>query len=191
MERKERLYMSGIIYITGASGSGTSTLGNAIKNLFNINLIESDDITMLPTDPPFQFPRPKEERLSLLRQQIQKNQWNVIVGSINDWGNEVIEEADMFILLYVDFAVREERIRHRETERFGSRLVEDDVVRSNYKRLVDWTRQYDTFDDCRSLKHHKALYDSFGKTKFMFVNQEVHDILCKIELDIKKLMEIA
>lgn len=181
--------MTQIIYITGASGSGTSTLGNAIKNCFDVNIIESDDITMLPTDPPFQFPRPIEERLPLLRQKIHKDKLNVIVGSINDWGNEVIDEADMFILLYTDFIVREKRIRQRETERFGTRLVEDTIISKNYQRLIDWTRNYDTFNDCRSLKHHKMLYDDFEKAKFFFENQEISDILSLIKSEIKKLIK--
>ncbi len=181
--------MAKIIYITGASGSGTSTLGSAIQSCFDVNLIESDDITMLPTEPPFQFPRPTEERLPILIQKIQKDKVNVIVGSINDWGNQVIAEADMFILLYADFDIREKRIRQRELKRFGRRLTEDAVISRNYKRLIAWTRDYDTFYDCRSLKHHKELYDNFKKDKFIFENQEISDILSLIKPKIKKLIE--
>ena len=188
--RKRGVSVTGIIYITGSSGSGTSTLGNIIKSRYGANLIESDDITMLPTDPPFQFPRSKEERLPILRQRLSKDRLNVIVGSINDWGNEVIKEASMFILLYADFEVREKRIWKREQERFGSRLLEDEIIKANFKRLIDWTRQYDTFEDCRSLKHHRALYDSFGKVKYMFENREVSEILPEIQLEIERLVKI-
>ena len=180
--------MSRIIYITGASGTGTSSLGELIEKKFDVNLIESDEITMLPTDPPFQFPRPKVERLPLLKERMQDDKVNVIVGSINDWGNEIIQKADMFILLYADFDIRKERIKKREQARFGQKLVENKMVKTNYERLIEWTSQYDVFDDYRSLRRHKDLYDSFGNTKYMFTNCEVDDVFITLREDLEKIV---
>lgn len=41
------------IYITGASGTGTSSLALALASKLQINHLESDDIFWENTDPPF------------------------------------------------------------------------------------------------------------------------------------------
>lgn len=41
------------LHIFGASGSGVSTLGNTLKNLWGIPYFDTDDYFWIPTEPPF------------------------------------------------------------------------------------------------------------------------------------------
>lgn len=161
-----------IIYITGASGAGTSSLGWMIQEQYDVNLIETDDITMYFTDPPYQYPRPQEERLPILRSMLSKDKVNVIVGSASHWGTEIIMKANIFILLYAPFEIRKERIRIREEQRFGKRLWEDSIIKNNYERLIKWTAQYDSFEEARSWKVHYELYQKHTGVKYLFDNKE-------------------
>jgi len=55
------------ILVTGASGSGTSTLGQALASEFELRFVDADDIYWLPTKPAFREKRDAAERLALLR----------------------------------------------------------------------------------------------------------------------------
>lgn len=174
-----------IIYVMGASGTGTSSLGKLIKENFDVNLIESDELTMYITDPPFKFPRPQDVRIKLLESKMNKSKVNVIVGSINEWGNAVIERADILIFLYESTEIREERIKEREEKRFGKKLIENNDVANNYSNFIKWTKMYDSFDEPRSLKKHRNIYDSFHGTRFFFGNSEsTEEIFSAIKSDI-------
>jgi hypothetical protein len=54
------------IHITGASGSGTSTLGKALAGEVEGAFLDADDFFWSPSDPPFKVQRPADERRSLL-----------------------------------------------------------------------------------------------------------------------------
>ncbi len=55
------------IHITGASGSGTTTLGRALAHLANVDHFDTDDYFWEPSDPPFSRPRLRDERIRLLQ----------------------------------------------------------------------------------------------------------------------------
>ena len=77
------------VHITGASGSGTSTLGKAFSEATGAQWLDLDDFYWLPTSPPFQLKRPKAERLALLVDQIHESTDLVVSGSLIQWGREV------------------------------------------------------------------------------------------------------
>lgn len=54
------------ILITGAAGSGTSTLARALGPILPASVVEADDYFWLPTSPPFSSKRDPQERLSLI-----------------------------------------------------------------------------------------------------------------------------
>ena len=59
-------YVPTRIHITGASGSGTTTLGQALSQKAHLVHFETDDYFWEPSDPPYVHPRPREVRLRLL-----------------------------------------------------------------------------------------------------------------------------
>lgn len=59
--------MAGCRIHTGASGSGTSTLGPALAGKLAVPHHDTDDDDWLPTDPPYATARPAAARLLLMQ----------------------------------------------------------------------------------------------------------------------------
>ena len=137
------------IHITGASGSGTSTLGAALAAELGVAHLEADDYYWLPTTPPFTSKRDRFERLSCLVADMQAKKGAVVAGSVVDWGQEVENSFDLIVFLYVDAEVRVERLKRREIERFGSANP----------AFLEWAAQYDQGPpEGRSLAKHRAWF---------------------------------
>ena len=136
-----------LILITGASGSGTSTLGAALANELGIAHLEADDYYWLPTAPPFTTKRDRAERLSSVLRDVRAKQSAVLAGSIMDWGLELENAFDLIVFLYLDAAIRVERLRAREIEVLGKADPE----------FLEWAAQYDAgILGGRSLAKHQA-----------------------------------
>lgn len=121
------------LHITGACGSGTSTLGRALAAELGAAFIEADDIFWRPSDPPFQTIRPAEERLALLRAAFAHHPDSVVSGSVYGWGPEVEDAFDGIVFLYLDAALRVQRLREREQALYGKVIPE----------FLEWAAQYD------------------------------------------------
>jgi adenylate kinase family enzyme len=107
------------ILITGASGSGTSTLGLALAQKLGIAHFDADDYFWLPTDPPYVQRRDTADRLALLLRDLSSHDDATLTGSIDGWGSLLEDSLDLVVFLYADAAVRIERLLRRETERYG------------------------------------------------------------------------
>ena len=135
------------IHITGAAGSGTSTLGKALAAQLGARFQEGDDLFWLPSDPPYQTTRPVEERRALLLAQLQRSPQLVVSGSVNAWGAEVEDGFDGIIFLYVDTALRLARLRERELRHYGKADP----------AFLEWAAQYDAGPpEGRSLARQRA-----------------------------------
>jgi uridine kinase len=140
-----------LIHITGASGSGTSTLGAALSAELGVVHLEADNYYWLATEPPFTRKRDASERLSSLIADIKAKQNAVVAGSVVGWGRELEDAFDLVVFLYVDAAVRVERLAKREMDRFGR-------VDSKF---LEWAAQYDEGpSEGRSLAKHRAWLDA-------------------------------
>ncbi|CAN7716361.1 hypothetical protein LJR130_005969 [Variovorax sp. LjRoot130] len=122
-----------LIHVTGASGSGTSTLGKALAGELGGAFLDADDFFWAPSDPPFQARRPVEERRSLLLTEFSRSDIAVRSGSVTAWGVGIEDVFDFVVFLYVDTALRLERLRERELQRFG---------KAN-PTFLEWAAQYD------------------------------------------------
>src|SRR5205807_2852462 len=79
------------ILITGASGSGTTTIGRALANELGFAFFDADDYYWTPSNPPFQHKRERGLRLSLLLADLDKAGSAVLSGSVVRWGIEIEE----------------------------------------------------------------------------------------------------
>lgn len=135
------------IHITGASGSGTTTLGAALAAECALSHLDADDYYWLPTTPPFQAKRDPAQRLARLRQDLLSVDAVVLSGSIVGWGTEVEDAFDLIVFLYLPAEVRVQRLREREVRQLGH--VDDAFLR--------WAAQYDDGPpEGRSLARHQA-----------------------------------
>lgn len=108
------------ILITGASGSGTTTLGEALAREMALTHLDSDTYYWLSITPPFEIKRSSDARLSMLRADMEANSNLVLSGSIVGWGCEVENAFDLVVFLYLPTLKRIERLLQREHERYGA-----------------------------------------------------------------------
>jgi len=147
--------MKKVIHIFGASGSGTTTLARAATERFGWRFMDTDDYFWLPTDPMYTVKRPVDERLAMMRRDIEKEGDVVISGSLCGWGDELIPYFTLCIRLSAETAVRIERLRKREREKFGARLDEGGDMYEAHLKFLDWAGRYDDGGEhMRSRKNH-------------------------------------
>lgn len=107
------------ILVTGASGSGTTTLGAALAEALSSRHLDGDDCYWLPTTPAFMSKRPAHERADMVCRALQAPGDVVMSGSVVGWGHDIEDTFDLIVFLTLPTALRVERLRLREIERFG------------------------------------------------------------------------
>lgn len=145
------------IHVTGASGSGTTTLGGALARRLGIIHFDTDDYYWLPSDPPYQKSRAPEERLALLEAALAGADSWVLSGAAEGWGDPLIRFFDLVIFLQVPTEIRLLRLRHRERQRFGEKAINPGgPMHPRYRDLIHWAQAYDSADEnTRSRKRHE------------------------------------
>jgi len=121
------------ILITGASGSGTTTLGRALANELKAAFLDADDYFWLPTKPPFQEKRDRKTRLPLVLADLAKAPRSIVAGSVMDWGAELEDSFSLIVFLTLDAELRVARLREREIANLGQADPE----------FLEWAAQYD------------------------------------------------
>lgn len=121
------------ILITGAAGSGTTTLANALAKELDMPHLEADDYFWLPSEPPYQHRASREERCQSLLKDMGSTTGAVVAGSIMDWGLQLEDRFDLIVFLYLPADLRLARLERREVERFGSANPE----------FLAWAADYD------------------------------------------------
>ncbi|MBR6745729.1 MAG: AAA family ATPase [Clostridia bacterium] len=136
--------MKNIIHIFGASGSGTTTLGKKICAELGYRHMDTDDYFWLPTDPKFIEKRPAEERLAMMKRDINEAENVVISGALAGWGDPLIPYFTLAVRIELPQDVRIERLRKREKERFGSRIEPGGDMYKLHVAFIEWAKTYDT-----------------------------------------------
>jgi adenylate kinase family enzyme len=147
------------IHLTGASGSGTTTLGRALAAALGRVHLDADDFYWRPSDPPYEQKRAPSERLRLLREgfRMATGAW-VLSGSLVGWGDEIIPELDAVVFLTAPTDVRIERLRRREAERYGADAIAPGGARhAACEEFLAWAAEYDDGGmEIRSRRRHEA-----------------------------------
>ena len=144
------------VHITGASGSGTTTLAKALRQRFGYIHLDSDDFFWEPTDPPFVKKRPIEERQKLMLEEIEKAPKFVLSGSLTGWGDIFIPRFDLVVYVKTPTEVRIKRLKEREYHRFGDRILPNGDMYEDHQKFLKWAAGYDDGGlEMRSALHHK------------------------------------
>jgi adenylate kinase family enzyme len=135
------------VLITGASGSGTTTLGQILARHLDWAFFDADDYYWEPSDPPFKQKRAPALRFSKLIADLDGALKGAVVsGSIMNWGLSLEDSFALIVFLTVPAPIRVERLRARELERFGRIDPE----------FLEWAAQYDEgYMEGRSLSKHE------------------------------------
>lgn len=122
------------VLITGASGSGTTTLGAALTTKIEGAFFDADDFYWLATEPRFRGKRDPVVRAALLGEALRAHPRVVVAGSIMGWGRHLEDAFDLVVFLRLDTAIRVARLRERELRQQG-RID---------PAFLEWAAQYDT-----------------------------------------------
>ena len=132
------------IHITGASGSGTTSLANRISKEFGLLHFDTDDLFWEPGDPPYQNIIELSERQSLLNNVLSNNDTWVISGSLCGWGDFAIPRFDLVIFLWVPTDIRISRLKQREVQNYGkASLSPGGAMYETYTKFIEWASGYD------------------------------------------------
>lgn len=143
------------IHITGASGSGTTTLAKAIQDKYGYTHYDTDDFFWENTDPPFLAKRKVEERQKLLSEAINSTSRWVISGSLTDWGDIFIPTFEVVIYVYAPTEIRIKRLHERELQEFGDRILPGGDMFEQHLAFLEWASKYDNDTlDMRSAAYH-------------------------------------
>ena len=148
----------GRLHVTGASGSGSTTLARAVADAWSVPHADSDDYFWLPTAPPYVDQRPVPERLALMEAMfLPRDAW-VLSGSVMGWGDSLVPRFDAIVFLTIDPGIRLARLRAREVSRYdGMDRSADDLAR--HHAFFEWAKGYDdpAFDGRSRISHEEWL----------------------------------
>jgi adenylate kinase family enzyme len=121
------------IHITGASGTGTTTLGRALAQELRCAHFDSDDYYWVPTQPPYREKREPAERVRLLERDL-GDAW-VLSGSVSGWGDPLIPRFALVVFLWVPKELRLARLRLREER--------ESIPPDDREEFLAWAAAYD------------------------------------------------
>ena len=131
------------LHITGASGSGTTTLGRALASMWHVPHADADDYFWIPTSPPFTTKRPAEERIALMEQVFAGRDAWVLSGSMPGWGEPLEPRFDAVVFLTLDAAERMDRLVARERLRYGDAVLPGGDGADAQAEFLAWAAGYD------------------------------------------------
>lgn len=132
------------IHILGPSGSGTSTLGKLLAERLDLPFFDSDDFFWEETEVPYSEIRPVEKRKALIDRTMDTHDSWIISGASDGWGDRLLKTSDLIILLYTDREERIERLKRREENIFGNRILPGGDMHENHAAFIEWAGKYDT-----------------------------------------------
>ncbi|MEX0340847.1 MAG: adenylate kinase [Arenibacterium sp.] len=130
------------VYIFGASGSGTTTLGAALADALSLVHVDADDHYWAPVDPPYSVKRTPEERRASLEAALGSKGW-VLSGACDSWAGHMLQQADLLVFLFLPSDLRVARLIARETQEFGARIEEGGDMHGIHTGFLEWAKGYD------------------------------------------------
>ncbi|GGH19147.1 ATP-binding protein [Paenibacillus segetis] len=128
------------IHILGASGSGTSTLGNQLSLILPHVNFDSDDYFWSEK---FTVPREREGRIKLLKTDLSNQKNWILSGAVCGWGDELKDYFDLVIFVFTPKNIRLQRLKRREFQRYGDDILPGGSKYEQSQTFYEWASQYD------------------------------------------------
>jgi adenylate kinase family enzyme len=144
------------VHILGASGSGTTTLGQALAARLGCPHHDVDSYFWLPSDPPFLHIRDRDTRRAMLSADLEKPGGWVLSGSLCGWGDIYIPLFDLVVFLWIPPDLRMARLAAREVARYGAETIAPGgAMHAGSVAFMTWAAAYDEGGlEIRSLRIH-------------------------------------
>jgi len=176
------------INIFGASGSGVTTLGQALSEKLGYPYFDSDHYFWFPSNPPFTNRRSPEERNAMINDEMADDKNWILGGSIINWNNNW--QFDLSVFLYIPPTIRIRRLQEREFERYGDIIHTDRERNKLYNEFIEWARGYDELiTNSRSLHSHKNWMNNL-KTPLLVIEGDT-TVEERVEAVLGKLKDIT
>jgi adenylate kinase family enzyme len=169
------------IHIFGASGSGTTTIAEGVCKQVNYKHFDSDNYFWLPTAEPFTAERDSEECIHLIQNDLHANNQWILSGSITGWGDILLPLFDLVVFVYVPQDIRIGRLKKRELDRYGNRiLVGGDRYEASLE-FIEWAAAYDSGTrNGRSLPKHEAWLKAVTCPVIRIQNNDLDESIQKV-----------
>ena len=164
------------IHIFGASGSGTTTIAKAVCDKLGYRHFDTDNYYWLPTEEPFTEPRPVEERLRMMTNDLGACEKWALSGSLAGWGDPLIPLFELVVFVYVPTVTRVKRLAKREYERYGDAALPGGRRYESTKEFIDWAASYDASTGTgRNLPKHKVWLEELPCPVLKIENISLHE----------------
>lgn len=112
------------ILITGLNGCGKSTVCKILADRLNYYSMDVEDYYFIKSDTPYSKFHTLEQTKQLMLKDIQKH-GDFVLATVNcDWGEEISSMCKLAVLLSAPLDLRMKRIKNREYDKFGNRVLE-------------------------------------------------------------------
>jgi adenylate kinase family enzyme len=148
--------MTQAIHIFGASGSGTTSLGQALSEELQIPHLDTDDYYWKQTDPPFVEKHEPSDRIRMIERDTAGHEAWVLSGSVCSWGGPLVGHFALAVFLRLAPSIRMARLHARERQRHGTRIDPRGDMHRQHVEFMNWAQSYDTASaPIRSLDLHE------------------------------------
>lgn len=112
------------IIITGLNGCGKSTVCKLLAEKIDYYSMDVEDYYFIDSNIPYSKFHTHEQTKKLMLDDIEKHN-NFVLATVNcDWGKEIASMCKLAVVLKAPLDIRMERIKKREYEKFGNRVLE-------------------------------------------------------------------
>ncbi len=162
-----------LINIFGSSGSGSTTLAKDICLKYGHKFIDVDDFLWKKTDPPFTERYTNEEACKLIKENLKDHTPAVISGSLVGVCDELKPLISLFVYINLDKDIRIERIKNREKERFGERILPGGDLHEQHLSFLRWVSDYEENPETERSRRQHLLWLEDVKAPVLRVTHEL------------------
>lgn len=125
----------------GASGVGTSTLGQELAKVLPYAHLDSDDYFW---EHKFTMQSEVNGRLRRIQQDLTLKESWILSGAVCGWGDGLRPFFDLVIFLWIPQEIRLDRLRVREYARYGDQILLGGSKFEANQTFMEWAALYDT-----------------------------------------------
>ena len=130
--------MTNGIIVFGANGSGKTTLGRELARILNFKRMDHEDYCFRKSEIPYTDERSYEECVNLMLADIKECGSFVISSVTGNFGDEITSMYKLAVYISVPLEIRMERIKQRELDKFGDRVLKGGDMYEQQLKFYDF-----------------------------------------------------